>query len=321
MRRDAVMVAVMVVVVLVGLRGAALGQEVVLPAAPVQPVTMPRDGGADADADADALRGPSVERHEDRPRRSIVQRDFQGRLKRLEEPPVMVALGKLEMGAEERARVEKVVGDRAAALDAIVRDNLRLLIELTRAQEGKDGPAAARLRSEAFEKLQPFLKRGPLMAEVRGALEEAGGAELKRMVDEYNAVAAQERVEDSMSGRAGAPKKENRLGAMLAQGFEGFALEAKASYERVVGAGGKEFERFLAKLQLTPEQDSHIRQRAGDLFQKTYGKTTKKQQFGLFVEIYKELTVEQRHTLAEMIGEENRATWKRSGKSDVGSGK
>lgn len=255
-----------------------------------------------SDPDADALRGPTLAKHPDRPERSIVQRDFQGRLKKLEDNPALVGLGKLALGEEERARVEKVIGDRAAALDAIVRANLKLIIELAQAKQSGDAEATNRFQAQVLEKASPYFKRGPLMNEVRPALTEEHAAELKRMVDEYNAVAAEERMGDPMSG----PKKDNKLGARLAQGFEGFAAEARASYERVLGAGGKEFEQFLGKLQLTPEQESTIRQKAGDLFQKTYGKPTKRQQFALFMEIYAELDVEQRHRLAEHIGEENR---------------
>lgn len=273
----------------------AQGDDPGTPAA--RPATLPAPG-----SDADALRGPTLTKHPDRPERSIVQRDFQGRLKKLEENPAMVGLGKLSLSAEEKKQVEKVIGDRAAALDMIVRDNLKLIIELAQAKQSGDAEATNRFQAQVLERASPYFKRGTLMNEVRPALSEEHAAELKRMVDEYNTVAAEERMADPMSG----PKKDNKFGALLAQGFEGFAAEARASYERVIGGGGKEFESLIKLLQLTAEQESRIRQRAGDLFQKTYGKPTKRQQFGLFMDIYAELDVEQRHRLAEYIGEENR---------------
>ena len=102
-------------------------------------------------------------------------------------------------------------------------------------------------------------------------------------------------------------KHPNRVGLMLAQGFEGFGQEIKGAFRRVVEDGGKEFDELLKMLRLTPEQESRIRQKAGDLFQKTYGKTTKGQQIQLFLDIYAELDAEQRHTLALHIGEESKA--------------
>src|SRR5207237_189456 len=127
---------------------------------------------------------------------------------------------------------------------------------------------------------------------------------LRRMVDEYNRLAAEERMSDPTEGKSG--EKPNRFGALIAQGFEGFGQEVRASVQRVVEAGGQDFENLLKMLVLTPEQESHIRQKAMDLHLKTYGKPTKGQQFRLFLDIYGELDAEQRHRLAEFIGEENR---------------
>ncbi len=293
MNRHVILVAVMV-----GLTSAELLAQHQQPQMPgATPGAPPASG-----SDADALRGPTLAKHPDRPERSIVQRDFQGRLKKLEENPALVGLGKLTLGEEERVRVDKVIADRAAALDTLVRDNLKLLIEYVQAKEAKESEAINRLQPLVLEKASPYFRRGPLINEVRPALTDEHAAELKRMVDEYNAVASQERMGDPMSG----PKKENKLGVILAQGFEGFAAEVRASFDRVINGGGKEFDQLLAKLQLTPEQEGRIRQKAGDLFQKTYGKPTKAQQLGLFMDIYAELDVEQRHRLAEHIGEENR---------------
>jgi hypothetical protein len=248
------------------------------------------------------LRGPTLTKHVERPERSIVERDFNGKLKKLEDNPALVALRRLELTPEERVAAGKVVGDRAAAIDAIVRDNLRLLIEFGLAKQAGDSEDTNRMQAQVMEKASPFLKRGPLIAELRPALSKEKFAELKRMVDEYNKMAAQDRMGDPMTG----PKKDNKLGAMLAQGAEGFLAEARASYQRVVEAGGKDFENLIKLLELTPQQESKVRQIVMDMFQKTYGKLTKGQQIKVFLDIYAELDAGQRHRLAEHIGEENR---------------
>lgn len=253
-------------------------------------------------SDSDALRGPTLTKHPDRPEHSIVERDFNGKLRKLEDNPALVALHRLSLTPEQRAAAEKVVGDRAAALDTIVRDNLRLLVELAQAMQSGDTQSAGRLQAQAMEKAGPFLKRGPLVNELRPVLPEDTFAELRRMVDEYNALAAEDRMGDPMSG----PRPGNKFGAMLAQGFEGFAAEARASYQRVVGQGGKDFENLIKILQLTPEQESAVRRIATDLFQKTYGKPTKRQQLRVFLDIYAELNPDQRRILAEHIGEERK---------------
>jgi hypothetical protein len=253
-------------------------------------------------SDADALRGPTIEKSPERPEHSIVERDFNGRLKKLEDHPVLVALSRLTLTPEQKSAAEKVLGDRAAAIDTIVRDNLKELVELDGAKKSGDTATANKLQAELLEKAKPFFKRGTMLAELMPVLPDDKFAELKKMVDEYNKVATQDRNTNPMSGK----DKPNPVGNLLAQGFENFGAEAKASFKRVVEAGGKDFDNLIKMLQLTPEQESKVRQKAGDLFQKTYGKPTKAQQFRLVLDIYAELDTEQRHRLAQFIGEESR---------------
>jgi hypothetical protein len=263
------------------------------PAATQIPATNP---------DADALRGPTVTQSLDRPHHSIVQRDFNGRIKKAEEHPVLLALARLDLAPEEKAAADKVLGERAAALDTIVRDNLRLIVEFALAMQASDSQTLAKLQPEILNKAQPFFKRGPLLAELMPALPDEKFAQLKKMVNEYNTLAAQDRAADPMSGK----DKPNRFGAVIAQGFENSGTEVRASFDRVVGAGVKEFDALIKMLQLTPEQEATVRQKAGDLFQKTYGKPTKRQQLMIFLDIYGLLDTDQRHRLAQYIGDQSR---------------
>jgi hypothetical protein len=252
--------------------------------------------------DDDALRGPTIDRPAERAEHSIVERDFSGRLKKLDDHPVLVALTRLDLTPEQRAAADRVLGDRAAVIDAIVRDNLREIIELDGARKSGDAAAVKKLQTDLLEKARPFFKRGTMLAELMPVLPEDKFTELKKMVEEYNRAAAQDRSNDPMSGK----DKPNAIGGLLAQGFENFGAEARASFRRVVEAGGKDFDRLIQMLQLTPEQEGKVRQKAGDLYQKTYGKPTKAQQIRLLLGIYAELDTEQRHRLARYIGEESR---------------
>lgn len=263
---------------------------------PATPATNPA-------GDADALRGPTLDKHPDRPQRSIVERDFNGRLKKHEDHPVLVALSRLELTADEKAAADKVLGERAAAIDTIVRDNLKELVQLDGAKKSGDAAATNKLQADLLAKAKPFFQRGTMLAELMPVLPESKFVELRKMVEEYTRIATQDRAADPMSGK----DKPNAVGNLLTQGFENFGAEAKASFKRVVEAGGKDFDKLIQMLQLTPEQESKVRQLAGDLYQKTYGKPTKRQQFKLFLSIYAELDTQQRHRLAEYIGEEARA--------------
>lgn len=250
--------------------------------------------------DSAALAGPKVvERARDNA--SIVEREFDGKLKRVQQHPVLLALDALELNAEQRAKVDEVIISRNAQLDGLVRDNLRLIIEAALAKQAGDQPAAQAKFGELLKIARPFLDRGPLLAELRPAMDDEHYRQLKHAVDEYNAAAAQD------TANAPNAKRQNRFGAMIAQGFEGFGLEVKASYERVFADRSKEFDELLRHLDLTPEQESKVRQKVGDLVQKTYGKPTKGQLFRVFLDIYGELTPEQRKKLSQRMGEERQA--------------
>ncbi len=256
-------------------------------------------------SDGDALRGPTLRKQTEETDRSIVQRDFQGRLKKLEENPALAALAKVSLTPEERERVDRVIGERAAAIDTIVRDNLRLVVEFVTAKQAGESAEASALQSRVLEKAMPFIRRGPLVNELRAALPEEKYSALRGMVDEYHRALTADRAADPLM--AGKQKDENKLGSMVAAGAEGFVAEARASFQRIVNGGGQEFEALIKMLALTPQQEGRVRQIATDLFSKTYGMPTKMQQIKVFLDIYAELDVEQRHRLADYIGEENRA--------------
>lgn len=260
-----------------------------------QPATQP---GTTASSDADVLSGPRVtgsERHG----LSIIEREFDGRLKRLEQHPVLVALDRMSLSPESRAKVDEVLQRRNSALDTLVRDNLKLIIELGLANQAGDKAASQALLAELVQKAQPFLQRGPLLNELRDALPAAQYRELRNVVEEYFE-ASRSAAKNDASG------KRDRFGSLVAMSFEGVQYELKASYERVVQGPGDEFEKLIKELNLSPEQESRIRQKAVDFVQKTYGKPTKGQQVKIFLEIYGELTPEQRRILSRRIGQERR---------------
>ncbi len=58
---------------------------------------------------------------------------------------------------------------------------------------------------------------------------------------------------------------------------------------------------LLIELQLSPEQEAKIRQRAIDAFQKAGGKLGERQKAAAFVELYQELDTEQRQRLIAIV--------------------
>ncbi|MFN7315176.1 MAG: hypothetical protein ACK5VN_05840, partial [Phycisphaerae bacterium] len=65
-------------------------------------------GGARADDDADSLAGPKIAA-KDAEKRTIVRRDFQGKLERLDERPEIAAVRMLPLDEATRAAVDTII--------------------------------------------------------------------------------------------------------------------------------------------------------------------------------------------------------------------
>ena len=250
--------------------------------------------------DPNVLRGPKVE--EEAKARTLVSRDYQGKLVRLEVDPAQAALDLIELDPKDREAAHKIILERDALIDKLVFDNLKTIAELAQARQAGDAETTSRLIKDLWDKSAPWRERGRLADELARVLPDDKARQLKSLVDEYVRAAVEDRR--AQPGKDG--KAPGALGAVLAEGLEGFGREIKRSYERVFLSQAKDFDALIAKLQLTPEQESKVRQLVGDLFQKTYGKPTKAQSSKVFLQVYALLDPEQRRMLAEQIGRDRR---------------
>lgn len=256
--------------------------------------------GSSPRMDPPALGGPRVE-SPDGTARTLVRRDFSGRLKRLEVEPVGAAVAIMELSTQERAAAEKVLLDRKAALDEILRENIPLVLKVQGAFKPGDDGEGQRALSRLFEKARPVLDRGPLVDQVAAALPKPRAAELRRICNEYLSAAAEDRM-----ATGPADKKNDRFGARLAEGFATFQKEIEDSAKRVFESGDKEFQVLVRKLDLTAEQESKVQGMFLDLYADSNGKPTKAQQAGVLLKAMNLLTPEQRVRLREIIAQEAR---------------
>jgi hypothetical protein len=252
-------------------------------------------------SDADALRGPSV-KTTDRPEPTIVERDFDGRLKRPAEGPALAALDRLGLDAPARAKVDEALQERNRIIDGLVRENLLDLAALANARASGDKAETKRLLGALLEKAKPVLARGSLADEIRRALPADTGAKYGRMVAEYRRAAMVERK----SGPGEDGQTPGTLAAVLQENLQDFGAEVKRSYDRTYGAAGKDFDKLIKDLALTPEQESRVRQKVQAAFERSRGKMTEAAKAKLFLEVYAELDENQRKQLAERIGQERR---------------
>lgn len=259
--------------------------------------------------DSAPLAGPKVETRDAERSPTLVERDFDGKIKRVDDP-VVAALELLDLSDADRAAAQDVLDARAAAMDALVRDHLKEIAELASARQSGDQAAARRLLADLLQKAKPITSKGTVLEQVQAVLSNKDGAELERLVKEYTAATIADRTENSM-GEAGARKPRTRAGqrmqAQVTERLTGLGAEIKRSYERVFASRAGELQQAIATLGLSPEQESKVQQIFTDLFQKTYGKPMRAQSTKAFLEAYALMNDEQKARLRELIAERTSA--------------
>jgi hypothetical protein len=257
---------------------------------------------APAPTEEPALSGPKVA-----PARTttktLIQRDFDGKFKRIDGDPVAAALDLLDLDKETRAAADRVLAERARDMDGLVKDHLREIAELANARQSGDQARARELMRDLLTTAKPILDKGPIVDQVAAALPTDKAAELKRIVEEYVQAGIGERMNgdgaDTPRRRTAAGGKPTKFQASLAERLQEFGGELKRSYERVFGNRAADFQKLVKDLGLSPEVESKVQQIFTDLFQKTYGKPTKAQSTKAFFEAYALMTPEQRAKLRE----------------------
>lgn len=278
-------------------------------AAPAQPTSAP----AATPADPAPLKGPSATTPDAKP--SLVRRDFSGKIIRLDMQPAEAAVQLLNLGEPDRAKVDAILLDRSKILDQIVTDNLELLVKLQGARESGNAQLLAQLTRDLADKAAPLAKRGPLATELMGVLPKAQGDELKRLVQEYFkaivdedlAKPASEREPSDMSAPARDNGPDSRARAMRNEVLAMTGVEIKRAYDRTIGSQARDFDQMIRDLNLTPEQESKVRQLVGESFQKTYGKATPQERSRVFWKVYEVLDPAQKQALIAKISPKHAA--------------
>jgi len=243
----------------------------------------------DAGADRGALAGP---RADAAPARTLVKRDFRGELEPLDTTPEEAALEFLVLAPEERERVQKIIAERASALDGVVQENVALLLRIDGLEREGMTPDRAEALRELMNKLAPHLRRGSLKDEVAGELGPENERAFTAIVDEYVRELVREEAEPAPDG-----ERKRPLARMIAVRLRLLGQEIKRSYERKIDAGKAELERVLDLVDATPEQRAEIERLALEYAQETLGKPSKRARSRFVSRVMGELAAEQRKKL------------------------
>jgi len=247
--------------------------------------------------DPPPLSGPSV-RGEDEGRPTLVRYAYDGSLVRLDERPEIAALDLLELDEPARRRVRAVLVERAAVLDGVVADNLKLIAELNTATQGRGTMRRLDLLGELLRALEPVRERGPLLENLAEALPEATRDRYRALVREYRKALVEDGVRRA---RAKGEDKPWRRAVVAEITLRMMGREIQRSIERQFDDGDDRMEQALAHVEATPAQRQRIQGLVQDYVSRMieHGRPSRFERTALYLGVLNELTPEQRRKWAE----------------------
>lgn len=199
-------------------------------------------------ASPDPLAGRPVEVSAQK--RTLVERDFQGELRHPEPTAIEAAIALLDLRGEEKDRVDEVFTRRALILDRFVENNLDLLTRFGNAEHSTDGKEKFLLAVEAFGKLAPLRREGPLDQQVREALSPANASKFDALLRGYwNALAADD---------AKLKKPKGRLGVIADSKLKDLGKEIESAFHRAEKSGGVLYGYLFKSMKLTEDQSRRL---------------------------------------------------------------
>lgn len=191
----------------------------------------------------DLLRGPDVRSEEKVP--TLVVNSFDGQLVDVGPDVERAAIERLALSDDQRKAFEQIMGDRAAAFDAIVREQYG---EISKLGGLRDDPAAfLRAIGDLARAFRPWTDRGTALDEMREHLTEQQVEHVERMVREYRAAQRAALVREH-------PNRREQRTAMVRLRLEAFGALVTESIQRQIGFAKAQFDQVARELHLTAEQ-------------------------------------------------------------------
>lgn len=239
------------------------------------------------------LAGPAVKERVP----GLVQHEMSGRVIRPVRSIEQTVVERMKLSPEVRERVERVLSERAAALDKFVVENLLLLNQLQTVQ------AAGSLRErivvgvEAVQKLAEAIGGRSLREEIVKVLSEEDARAFKAAMREYWAALSEE-------ARAMKPKDPPpRWAVYLGEQAQALGREIAGSFERQSASGTLFLDYLVAGLELNESQREIIHELKLDLLEKTGMRPTEEDQKKLILSAAAYLNKDQRaKAIAKVAG-------------------
>lgn len=235
------------------------------------------------------LRGPSTTPTAPRAEKpTLVHRDFNGKVVRLERTPEEAAAALLALDDSVRERIERIMSSRARVLDEFVARNLDLLTKLGQATAAGDTKDTLLLLGEAFEKLRDLRTAGTLEQQFVAVLPAERAAEFKGLIREYFDALVEERQADPSQAETDGQGKRRppaRLGIVIDERLRAFGKEIERAFYRSVYSGELLYQKIDEVVKLRPEQATRIRAWCAEFAEKAGMSPTEAQKRELFLKV------------------------------------
>jgi hypothetical protein len=239
------------------------------------------------------LSGPAVQLAE---RPGLVQHDMSGRVVRPEKAAEEAAVDQLVLTPEVRARVERTITERAAAIDRFVTENLLLLNQLDTV--GKAGSLRDKIAVgvEAVTKLGGAIQGRSLKEAILAELPEEQGARFREMLRDYWRALHEE-------GKALKPHDPPPPWAVyIGESLASLGREIARSFERQSASGTVFVDYLLSGLDLNEQQNNIVRELKLDMMERTEMRASEEDQKKLVLSVAAYLDQRQRAKVIERIG-------------------
>lgn len=189
------------------------------------------------------------------PARTIVRRDAQGQLIRLDITPEEAALALLEIDPATRQKIDTILAERAKTWDKIVAENPAILARMVGARSTSKQEFVAAL-GDFLALLKPLSSRGKLRDELAAALPPEPRSRFEYLLNEYRDAAIAQGAKEDGAGTVDGPR---RRGYEIRETLLIVGQEFKRSCDRQLVAHEDAFKTALTRVGLSAAQESGIK--------------------------------------------------------------
>jgi len=254
--------------------------------APSKPAPEPEDT-------PNLLAGPDV--GEPAKQETLVTKSLDGGVQKLAAPPSIAALKLLELTDETRARIAKLLEQRAAIMDTLVLGNIELLSQVETVMAAGSPSEKFNILREGLQALGPVRAWGKLETRIAEALPREQRSAYRQQIREY------EKTRYERARQAG--KLDGKMGYRVMRHWEDMGWEIERAAERVFESddGDAWMKKLVESLDLTPDQAGKIRAMGERFYIDAKGRPTEQQQMAFIAKIRTVMTTKQKWKFTGMM--------------------